>query len=490
MLAIVFLAACDWEHYGLVNSVPLPPPQHIGQSVHVFLGLDGVSRAAFDQAVSEGAFQGFATSTLIPMYPATSDASWSRILHTRRFPGYEYTYYDETQDTIVDAGLPGILEHIIPPFDGTPITQSSSHAPAYYKAFDVHSSDYFDAIGSYTTTQLSLDKALDQIFFILAGRLNTQQVFFAYLLETDVLGHSDSITSVVDALKNLSARMQEFRGRHPEHPVVYTLFTDHGLDHIPKPPDHVIATTPEVAATGVRTVSSFFEGRQGPQPWAVVIEHTRTTYAAVHTEDAQADEVARRISGNPKFDVVVSRSLPATSDTLPAGWPRISIWKDGARVAYFAFDAGTNTYYLGAGFDGGALSVSLPIGFDAFSAFSDAQLFAATEGQAYPDLFFRARTALDPLSVQHPAQVMASLKTDYVCVGYQSFLFSAAGTAGSHGSLARAGSEGILATQERTLLPFTRSDNLLDMFPDLRAHIEERHGPLEPGDPNAALAGQ
>lgn len=489
-LAILFLAACDWEHFGLVNSVPLPPPQHIGQPVHVFLGLDGVSRAAFDQAVSEGAFQGFSTSTLIPMYPATSDASWSRILHTRRFPGYEYTYYDETQDTIVDPGLSGVLQHIIPPFDGTPLTLSSSHAPAYYQAFDVHASDYFDAIGSYTTTLVSMGKALDQIFFILAGRLNTQQVFFAYLLETDVLGHSDSITSVVTALKTLSTRMQEFSDRHPEHPVVYTLFTDHGLDHIAKPPGHVIATTPEVAATGVRTVSSFFEGRQGPQPWAVVIEHTRTTYVAVHTEDAQADEVARRISTNQKFDLVVSRSLPATNATLPGSWPRVSIWKDGARAAYFAFDAVTNTYYLDVGLDQSAVGVSLPMGSGTFSAFSDEQLFAATAGQAYPDLFFRARTALDALSVQHPAQVMASLKTDYVCVGYQSSLFSASGTAGSHGSLARAGSEGILATQGRTLPPYTRSDNLLGMFPDLEAHVEERHGALEPGDPNAALAGQ
>jgi hypothetical protein len=284
--------------------------------------------------------------------------------------------------------------------------------------------------------------------------------------------------------------MQEFHDRHPEHPVIYTLFTDHGLDHIVKPPDHVIATTPEVAATGVRTVSSFLEGRQGPEPWAVVIEHTRTTYVAVHTEDSQADEVARRISTNPKFDLVVSRTLPATNAALPAGLPQVSIWKAGARAANLAFDAGTNTYYLAAGFDQDALGVSLPVGSGAFSAFSDAQLFAATAGQAYPDLFFRARTALDALSVQNPAQVMASLKTDYVCVGYQSSFFSAAGTAGSHGTLARASSEGILATQERTLPPYTRSDNLLGMFPDLQAHVADRHGPLEPGDPNAALAGQ
>ena len=474
-LLLLLVCACDWEHFGLVNSVPLPPAQNIGQPVHVFFGLDGTSKAAFDDAVAQGAFQGFAESTLIPMYPATSDASWSRILHTKRFPGYEYTYYDETQDQIVDPGLGGVLQHIIPPFDGTPLTLSASHPPAYYKAFDVHSSDYFDAIGSYTTTDVSLGKALDQIFFVLAGRLNTQDTFFAYVLETDVLGHSDSKEAVVAVLKALSERMEEFRQRHPEHPVVYTLFTDHGLDHIAKAPDHVIATTPEVAATGVRTVGSFAEGRQGAEPWAVVIEHTRTTYVAVHTEDAQADEVARRISTNAKFDLVVSRSQPLGA--LPA----VSIWKDGARAAYFAFDASTSTYVVAAGLDEGALDVSLPFGSDAFEPFTDAQLFDATAGHAYPDLFFRARTALEPVSVEHPAQVVASLKTDYVCVGYQSALFSAAGTAGSHGTLARASSEGILATQERALPPFTRSDDLLGMFPLLRAHVEARAGPLQPG---------
>ena len=479
---LLLLLACDWEHYGLVNSVPLGPPQNVGRPVHVFLGLDGTSRAAFDEAMAEGAFAGFNTSTLIPMYPATSDASWSRLLHTRRIPGYEFTYYDPTQDQIVDPGLTGVLQHIIPPFD-----IGIGSAPAFYKAFDVHSSDYLDAIGSYTTTQLGFEKELDNIFFVLAGRLGTDEVFFSYILETDVLGHSNSESDVVAVLKALSARMAKFAADHRDHPVLYTLFTDHGLDHIQKPDDHVIATTPEVAAAGVRTVQSFADGRKGAQPWAVVIEHTRTTYVAVHTEDAQADEVARRISINAKFDLVVSRSLPLAGDALDPSWPRVSIWKDGARVAYFAFDAATNTYYLGAGLDEAALDVGLPFGSDAFAPFSDADLFAATAGRAYPDVFFRARTALEPVSVQYPAQVVASLKTDYVCVGYRSAFFSAAGTAGSHGTLARASSEGILATQERPLPPYTRSDNLLSMFPALRAHVEARHGPLEAGDVNSAL---
>lgn len=480
----LLLVACDWEHFGLVNSVPLPPPQNAGRAIEVYLGLDGVSRAAFDQAMSEGAFQGFHTSTLIPMYPATSDASWSRLLHTRRFPGYEYTYYDPAKDQIVAPGLAGVLQHVVPPLSGL------TSEPAFYQAFDVHSSDYFDAIGSYTTTRLGLAKAVDQIFFVLGGRLDTQEVFFAYLLETDVLGHSDSKAAVVHALKALSDRMREFQDRHPDHPIAYTLFTDHGLDHVVKPEDHVISGRAEVAAAGVRAVESFAEGRAGAEPWAVPIEHTRTTYVAVHTEEAQADEVGRRISTNPKFDLVVSRSLPLDGDLLDRSWPRLSIWKGGARVAYFAFDAATDAYFIRADLDQTALDVSLPPPAGPFSAFGDDALFAATAGHAYPDVFFRARTSLEPISIDHPAQVVASLRTDYVCVGYQSIFFGAAGTAGSHGTLARASSEGILATQVREVPPYTRSDNLLSMFPRLRAHVEERHGPLEPGDPNAALPDQ
>lgn len=483
---LVLLAACDWEHYGLVNSVPLGPPQNVGRPVHVYLGLDGASSAAFGEAMAAGAFKGFNTSKLVPMYPATSDASWSRLLHTRRIPGYEFTYYDPTQDQIVDPGLSGVLQHIIPPID----LGNIENAPAFYRAFDVHSSDYLDAIGSYTTTDLGFAKELDQIFFILAGRLGTQEVFFAYILETDVVGHSGTRAQVVAMLQALSDRMADFAARHPDHPIVYTVFTDHGLDHIEKPEDHVIATTPEVAAAGVRTVQSFQEGRQGPEPWAVVIEHTRTTYVAVHTEDAQADEVGRRISTNAKFDLVASRSLPLPGEGLDPSWPRFSLWKDGARAAFAAFDATNDTYYIGADIDQAALGVALSFGSGAYGAFSGAALFAATAGHAYPDVFFRARTGLEPVSVQYPAQVIASLKTDYVCVGYRSSFFSAAGTSGSHGTLALASSEGILATQERALPPYTRSDNLLAMFPLLKAHIEDRHGPLEPGDPNAALPDQ
>lgn len=488
--ALLLASGCDWEHFGLVNSIPVPPPQHLGRPVKVFLGLDGVSRAAFDEAMSQGAFEGYATSTLIPMYPATSDASWTRMLHTRRFPGYEYTYYDRQADELVDPGLEGILRHVLPPFDGSPFGGSSSIAPAYYRAFDVHASDYFDAIGAYDTTLLSFARALDRIFFTLSGRLDSQEVFFAYVLETDVLGHSDARASVVSVLKTLSERLHEFQERHPEHPVTFTLMTDHGLDHVEKPADHVLVSRDEVAATGVRTVSSAAEGRAGPDPWAIVIEHTRTTYVAVHTEFAQADEVARRISTNPKFDVVVSRALAHAADGLPASWPRVSIWKDGLRAARFAFDAEHDQYWLARGLDEAALGLTLPLTGAAYTAFSDDELFAATAGQAYPDLFFRARTALEPVSIDNPAPVMASLKTDYVCLGFNVPGFGTAGTAGSHGALARAASEGILATQDRALPPYTRSDNVLAMFPALRAHLEELQGALVPGDPSAGLVGQ
>jgi hypothetical protein len=490
LLAALGPTGCDWEHFGLVNSIPLGPPQNAGRPVKVFLGLDGVSRAAFDEAVRKGAFAGFATSTLIPMYPATSDASWSRVLHTRRFPGYEYTYYDETQDAVVDPGLEGVLQHLIPPFDGSPFSDSSSAAPAYYKAFDVHASDYFDAIGSYETTQLNFARALDQIFFTLAGRLDTQDVFFAYVLETDVLGHDEPMGSVVNALVTLSGRLREFQGNHPEYPITFTVMTDHGLDHVVKQQGNVLATTGEVASTGVRTVGSFAEGRQGAQPWAIVIEHTRTTYVAVHTEDTQADEVARRISTNPKFDLVVSRAVAGAGEPMAASWPRVSIWRDGQRAAYFAFDPDHDVYWLSRDLDQAAFGLALPPAADDFVPLSDQDLFDATMGQPYPDVFFRARTALEPVSVDHPAQVVASLKPDYVCLGYYAPGFGSAGTAGSHGSLARISSEGILATQDRALPAYTRSDNVLEMFPALRAHIEARHGTLAAGDANAGLAGQ
>jgi hypothetical protein len=294
----------------------------------------------------------------------------------------------------------------------------------------------------------------------------------------------------VSVLQTLSERMHEFQESHPERPITFTLLTDHGVDHIEKPLAHVLATTAEVAATGVRTVRSVAEGRQGPQPWGIVVEHTRTTYMAVHTEDAQADEVARRISTNPRFDLVVSRAVAVEGEPMPASWPRVSIWKDGAKVAGFAFDADLDVYWLARGFDGAALDVTLQTGPDAHAPFSDDALFAATVGKAYPDVFFRARTALEPISVVHAAQVVASLEDDYVCLGFDAPGFGSAGTAGSHGSLGRAASEGILATQDRVLPPYTRSDNVLALFPALRKHIEELHGALSPGDPNAGLTGQ
>ena len=57
----------------------------------------------------------------------------------------------------------------------------------------------------------------------------------------------------------------------------------------------------------------------------------------------------------------------------------------------------------------------------------------------------------------------------------------------SHGAMDGIGSQAMLLTDEREVPAVLRSENILDLFPALRAHLEDRGLELVEGDPNAGL---
>jgi hypothetical protein len=79
--------SCDWAHYTMMNSIPAEGDPSLNPVVRVYLGLDGLSHDTVERARERGAFAGWNVSRFIPMFPATSDASWTRILHTAPFAG-------------------------------------------------------------------------------------------------------------------------------------------------------------------------------------------------------------------------------------------------------------------------------------------------------------------------------------------------------------------------------------------------------------------
>jgi hypothetical protein len=469
--------SCDWEHYHVTNSIPVRGKKNL-PPMHVFIGLDGLAAEAIEAVREEGAFtdERWRTSVLIPMFPATSDSSWTRMLRTERFGGYEYEHYDPTADVLRNGGYTGVLVHGIPPFDGSPLSPPSyASPPVYYGVFDHHADAYLDAFWAYEQPTRSLNRSLDGLFVALAGRAKTEESFAAYVLETDVLGHMTTRRETLNAIIGIAERIESFRKAHTHREFFFTLFTDHGLDFEHKPEDKVIHFGRELAAVGVRSVKSFAEGRSAGGPWAVPVIHTRVTYVALHTAPEHREEVALRASSRASVELVV-----AALDHVPEGAPMadlwVGLWRKGELLVRFGHRLADDTYILPTHVDWAALDIPLSVDpSEPWAEVDDETLFALSCDRTYPDLFFRARTALAPISVRFPADVIVSLAPRYLSVGFElPGTSNDLATSGSHGAMHRAGSRGALLTDARELPPFVRSDSLLELFPELRRHIERR----------------
>ena len=481
--------ACDWDHYAMMNSIPAEGDPSRNPVVRVYLGLDGLSYSTVERARERGAFAGWNLARFIPMFPATSDASWSRVLHTAPFAGLEYGHFDPVQDRVFNKAVGGMLVHLVPPLEEIPFTVPAySRTPAYYKAFDYHASSYLDALWSYDRPAYGYYKGLDNLFVALAGRSHVQSTFSAYVLETDVIGHIRSEDDMVDALVALNERIELFKRQHPERTFVFTFFGDHGIDGVAKPLDKVVDLRDQLEVAGVTSVESFEEADKVDGPAAIPILHTRVTYVAIHAREHWVSEVARRASSCEAADLVFARGEPREGS--PEGLAWVGVWREGSLLASFGYEAATDSYWLPSDADWAALDLPITFALGASSGvFSDETLFALSVERTYPDFFFRARTAFEPISVEFPPDIVVSYRHPFMSVGYQAPISSAnaVGTAGSHGAMDRLGSMGALLSEERELPSAVRSDNLLEFFPALVEHMKRRNVEFFPGAQGAEL---
>ncbi|MGA9523790.1 MAG: hypothetical protein WBV82_20175 [Myxococcaceae bacterium] len=477
---IAFSMGCDWDQAALLNGVSVQHEVSESRLVKVYLALDGVSHPAMVEAQQRGAFSDFDLAKSIPMFPATSDASWSRILRTEPFGGYEYTYYDPNADKVSNDGFGGLVSHAAPHPHG------SEDFP-YYDAFDVHGAGYLDSVEKYAAPELIYREALDQLFILLAGRMATQTTFTGYLLELDIVGHYGQQDAMVDMLVELSQRIDKFKADHPEVTFQFTLFSDHGVDNVRKPPENFVTQADILRSVGVEPAKNFRDAaKRGLSLWAVAPEHTRVTYGTLNTPPELVPEIARRISTSDAVDLVIAQVQAPEGAPAASDW--VSLFLSGQEVLRFGFDAQTDTYWLPASGAYAQLDVDPPFTTGAaWEGFSDETLFAATAHRRYPDLFYRARTSLLPIGVRNSAPVLFSLREEYALKGLSMPFAEEAGAGGSHGAMGGIGSQAMLASEERDLPGVIRSESILDMFPSMRAHLEARGVTLVPGEANAAL---
>jgi hypothetical protein len=439
-LALVLLLGCDDGYGAFFNTVPIAD-QHPGRPTQVFIGIDGLSREAFARARTAGAFRDYHAADLITFFPGVSDYSWNRILRTGTTPGYESQYYDPQQNTLVKAGLPGLIEH--------PLRQGLVDPLPCYGRFDFLGDGETWMLDGYTDPEAALPATLDALFSVLATRGRYQDSFLAYLMNVDVISHHGGLPRAVAMLVEIDRRITEFKKRHPGR-FTFTLLSDHGNAHqratLIDPRDLLR----EVGVTPVETLG-------GSVLEAIPIVHVRVNFVSVHTRPAAAGEVAARASRHATVDLAAARLGP----------DRFAVFRGG--IAYSFTREASGDVVVEQARAWSALGIDLDADSDGTARLDDAAAFAATADGRYPDLFHRVATAFVHPSVRFPPEVILSLRDDVA-----SFGFHLPGSGdhlavdGFHGALSRASTLSVVASEAVALPPLVRADDLATMFPALR----------------------
>lgn len=482
------LPACDWIQYSFMNSIPFKGDPKKNPTVDVYLAIDGLPYSSVSEVQKQGAFSGrnWKLAKFVSMFPSTSDASWTRILHSAPLEGYEYTYFDPDKDAVANKGYLGLIKHIVP----TLMDGISLEAP-YLKAFDFRANGYFHSVGVYHDTFANLAETLDNLFFLLEGRAETRSTFSAYLYEIDAMGHIFEKADVLEALRIIHKKIERFKELHPERKFRFTILSDHGIDFVKVDPNNLVVFSEEMKKVGVEPVDSLKGKNPRGSVFAVPIDHVRLTYLTFHTLPELTEEVASRLSQLPQVDVAVAK-IPNSSAqhfkyfTSSSNW--YGIWENGKPVLRFGFVPASNQYILDPSENFARFGIELSSTDSEQLIISDDELFPKTKHSPYPDLFYKVRSVFSNTLQKYPGDVLVSLRPGYVSQGFKlpwgGKDFS---LAGFHGSLLDSGCLGTLLTEERDLPDVVRSDTFLEMFPGMRRNMEEKGMKIFEGDSNAHL---
>lgn len=483
LLVAAFMSlSCDWQYNALSNSVPVEGKDSATKrTINVYLGVDGADHLAIQKAMSQGAFSdgNWKLAKFIATFPGSSDYAWTRIMSTEKIEGYDYQYYDRSKDELVKQGSLAVIDH------GNPFKS----IPAY-KVFHQFRNGYTSKYLSYRQRDMSFDVRLDNIFIKLAGVAETSDTFTGYIAETDVRSHMDDQQKVLDMFVRLSDRIKKFKANHPDKNYVFTLFSDHGNDYVPVNDEKMVEYDKELEARGVIPVHSLNKYDPKDGLYAIPIVHTRVTFFVIHTHKENEEVIAQKSSTIESVDFAISHTQ--TPSTF-AGESRIkwyAIWQDGQLGINFGFDEETDQYILKYADNFTAFDQNVPFtNTDEYQYFSDDALFDVSKDSDYPDLFYRVRSALEPVGIKHPANILLSCKTGFASAGFK-FPGGATKIASNsfHGAMGAASSLGILLSEHPDIPDAVRADTFTDMFPDLVDFIQNGRGlEYDPGDKNRGL---
>jgi hypothetical protein len=456
--ALVAACGCDNPYQQFLGSIPTEEVDP-DAPVEVFLGVDGLSKQAFDLARAQGAFADYHAADLITPFPGTSDYSWTRTLRAGALGGYELQYFDPQANSMENRGLVGVAEH--------PLREGIAGTLPAYQRFDFLGDGETWMLDSYLDPVASLRPTLDQMFDTIAARGRTKSRVLAYLLNVDVVGHLGGLDQAVTMLVEIDRRIRAFKAGHRRR-FQFTLFADHGNAHqrsLLADPVQIL-TDVGVASVDALSPPTAADAAAPPPLEAVAVVHVRVNYVALHAARHNVVGIAARTSRHPYVDLAVARLADDAG-----GAQRFGIWRQGVFHRFSRDAAGTIVVddpdvWCWLGMDFGPWRDAR----GAMARLTDRQAFDATVSGPYPDIFYRVATAFTHGAARFPADILLSMPDNVASYGFAipGAVADVRAADGFHGALSRASTLSVVASDSKVLPPAVRSDDLADMFPILR----------------------
>jgi len=441
-----------YDRFGAGNPGFRRPGSGAADARRLVVCLDGVPHAVMRSLWDDGHFRLFFPPVeAVSTFPSESETALTAMLQAPPAPGYENTYYDRAEQRIVG---------------GVFVTLAQS-APYLMKL------DY-DQNGLFKGAHFVLPR---KTYRADLGRLRKRflasrsRVFVAHISTTDGLYHVLSPGEMRVLLLEFEDMVRDLF-LESEGKLRVLLFSDHSNNLAPSRPAPIKRELRE---------AGFLLGSSADGPRAVAIpEFGLVSFAAVYARPETLPALARVLAKAEGVELVVYREdtrsgapLAATADATPSdAVVRVRLLSAAGSATVEARSDGSAFRYAA---DGGDPLELLPVWnrlkaagkVDAAGFALEADLFAATLHERYPDAPFRlwqwARQ--DRNYVRNPAELMVSLKDGYYAgKGVFERIVTLAST---HGGLGRDSSLGFAMSTDAPLPRALRYDEVLaDVKPD------------------------
>ena len=306
-VAVTALSGCDAPYQQFLGAIPTDEANP-DAPVEVFLGIDGLSKQAFELARARGAFADYHVADLVTPFPGTSDYSWTRTLRAGALGGYELQYFDPQANAMENAASPA-----------SPSTRCEKGLADTLPRISASTSWATARPGCSTATWIRSPACARRW-----TRCSTPSrraaarslASLAYLLNVDVVGHLGGLDQAVAMLVEIDRRIRAFKADH-RRPYHFTIFSDHGNAH---QRSRLVDPKQILTDVGVRRgrrahharvhaddADGDAAGGDSPPLEAVAVVHVRVNYVAVHAAAATSPRSRRAPRATAYVDLAVAR---------------------------------------------------------------------------------------------------------------------------------------------------------------------------------------